>query len=84
MAKKLTKDERTAWEKDLATLRAAVAQCERVLADDDAANSAEKAAGDHAVVRGIADRDGVGAAILAIREAGGNSIAETVHGGREK
>jgi hypothetical protein len=41
MAKqKLTKAQRQAWEKDLATLKSAVAECEWTLAEDDATENA--------------------------------------------
>ncbi len=54
MAKaKLTKSEREAWQKDLATLRAAVSQCEAVLRDDDEATKAAEADSDVAVIKTI-------------------------------
>jgi hypothetical protein len=67
MGKKLSKEERQEVETRLALLRTGVTQCEQALKDDDAAGKASKAAGDRAVITGIADRDGAAAAILAIR-----------------
>jgi type II secretory pathway component PulM len=68
---KLSKSERQAWEKDLATLRAAVAECEQVLAEDDAAEKAVAAARDDATIKAIVARDGASAGFLAIRLMGG-------------
>lgn len=84
MAKtKLSKAERAVWEKDLSTLRAAVAQCEQVLKDDDEAAKAVEAASERSTIKGIAERDGNSAAFYAIRLAGGHSIADAVHGRKD-
>jgi hypothetical protein len=88
---KLSKAERQAWEKDLATLRAAVAQCEQVLKADDEAAKAVAAEGDAAVVKKIVDggtgdaRTATTRGVFAIREQGGHRISDAVYGGdREK
>ena len=87
MAKqKMSKTERASWEKDLATLRAAVAQCERALAEDDECAKAADAQSHSAAVKAIAaggtgdTRQQIARGILAIREGGGSSAAETVYG----
>jgi hypothetical protein len=64
---KLTATERKAWEKDLATLRAAVEQCLQVLKADDEAEKSAKAASDSETVASIAKRDGTAAGIQAAR-----------------
>jgi len=88
---KLSKAERQAWEKDLATLRAAVSQCEQVLKADDEAAKAAEAESDVATVRKIVDggtgdaRTATARGVFAIREQGGNRISDAVYGGdREK
>jgi hypothetical protein len=75
MAKaKLSKSERDSWTKDLATLRAAVSQCEQVLKDDDEA--AEKAVSDSdtGTIKSFANRAqgraGTTLGVLAARELG--------------
>jgi hypothetical protein len=72
MAKKMTKEERRSWEKDLATLRAAVSQCEQVLKDDDAAEDGENEKAARGLVGKVASsasgRQGNVLGILAARE----------------
>lgn len=70
MSKKMTKAEREEVEKDLATLRRAVAQCEQTLKDDDAADKAAKAASDSEMIKAAAVRDGTKGGILLARELG--------------
>lgn len=64
---KLSKKDREQLEADLATLKRAVSQCEREIAEDDAADKAAKAASDGETVRSIAERDGTAAGIQAAR-----------------
>ena len=91
MAKaKMTTAERAEWQKDLATLRAAVSQCEQMLAADDEAAKAAAAEGDDAIVRKIVGggtgdaRTATTRGVLAIRERGGNRITDTVYSDRKK
>jgi hypothetical protein len=77
---KLSKAERAEVEKNLSVCRAACVTFEKILKEDDEAASKSAAASDNAVFKGIAARDGNSAAFLAIRLAGGNSIADAVHG----
>ena len=67
---KLSKSERSEIEQNLATCRSAVATFEKMLKDDDEATKAAGAASHVQTIQGIAKRDGVGAAIYAIREHG--------------
>jgi Skp family chaperone for outer membrane proteins len=80
---KMTKTERTQVETDLATLRRAVAQCEKELAEDDKCDKAAAAESDEAAIKGIAQRDGTTAAVLACRERP-NRISDAVHAERFK
>ena len=91
MAKqKMSKAERQQVETDLATLRRAVAQCEKELAEDDEADKAAAAQSDAAAVKAIANggsgdkRMGTARGVLAIRERGGNRISDAVHNERTK
>jgi hypothetical protein len=83
---KMTKAERIECEKNLAVCRSAVATFEKMLADDDAADKAAEAASESAAIKAIADggsgdkHAAIGRGILAIRERGGNRIADAVHG----
>jgi hypothetical protein len=88
---KLTATERKAWEKDLATLRAAVEQCLQVLKADDEATKAAEAESDAAVVKKAVDggtgdaRTATARGVFTIREQGGHRISDAVYGGdREK
>jgi hypothetical protein len=86
MAKqKMSKAERQELEADLATLRRAVAQCEKELAEDDEASKAAEAESTTAAIKAIADggtgdkHAAIARGVLAIRERGGNRIADAVH-----
>jgi prephenate dehydratase len=90
MKKPMTKEERTQVETDLATLRRAVAQCEKELAEDDECMKAASAESAGAAVKAIADggtgdkREQARRGILAIREAGGTRISDVVYSDRKK
>ena len=90
MAKKMTKEEREEVEKDLATLRRAVAQCEQALKDDDEAAKAVAAESHTAAVKAIADggtgdkREQARRGFLAIRKTGGTRISDVVIRDRTK
>lgn len=87
---KMTTAERAEWQKDLTTLRAAVSQCEKVLAADDEAAKAVEAEGEAAAVKAVADggtgdkREQSRRGILAIRESGGTRISDVVYRDRTK
>ncbi|HXC43723.1 MAG TPA: hypothetical protein VNY51_09410 [Candidatus Dormibacteraeota bacterium] len=66
--KRMTKADRDECEKNLATCESLAATFRKMLSDDDEEQTAGKAAGDRAIVAGILQRDGVKAAIMAIRE----------------
>jgi len=67
---KMSKSERAECEKNLALCKAAVETFNKMLAEDDEAAEATKAAAHSATIQGILQRDGAAAAIMAIREAG--------------
>ncbi len=89
MATKLSKSDRASLEKDLATLRAAVRDCERALADDDEADKTAAAESDAAAVKSIVAggtgdaRTATARGVLAIRERGGNRITDAVYRDRK-
>lgn len=64
---KMSKADRMECEKNLAILQSTAATLKQMLAEDDEAEQASKAAGEHEIIDGIARRDGTAAAILAIR-----------------
>jgi type II secretory pathway component PulM len=70
MAKTLSAEERQSWEKDLQTLRAAVAQCEAVLQEDSASKAAEAAETEGEVIKAAAKRGGMKEGIMASRALG--------------
>jgi hypothetical protein len=84
MAKKLSKEERAAWEKDLDVLKRAVEQCEQVLKDDDEAEADKTAAVDEEstiarvfAAKGKDVRQGTLAGVMAIRALGGRKAGQT-------
>lgn len=85
MAKqKLSKSERAQLDAAVETLRRALADGEKAQKEDDECEKAAKAASATATIKGIAQRDGAGAAILAIRAGGGRSISDQVHGRKDE
>jgi hypothetical protein len=65
---KMSKADRDECEKNLTTCESLAATFRKMLADDDEAQTAGKAAGDREIIAGILKRDGTKAAIMAIRE----------------
>jgi hypothetical protein len=64
---KMSKTDRMECEKNLAILQSTAATLKKMLADDDEADKATKAAGERELFSGIAEKQGTAAAILAIR-----------------
>jgi hypothetical protein len=67
---KMTRAEREDCARNLAVCRSAVSTFEKMLAEDDEADKAAKAASDSETVASIAKRDGTAAGILAARSMG--------------